>query len=194
MVVHSSRFGGWRVGDETTVVEQMLDLEVLDENEMVGDKASVAAPPHGLRTHDGGHPGCGQRGELHQSVGELLGAHVVGVCAELLVAEPRVRRIRIRMASTSETLHPPVVDSTLGKTGFQRLPSEVGVASTTRKPPDVDDDLDPGSNDEIGERIGAERAVPDRSDRWRTVALHVVIAFVSHGSVCCVLSNRTRPR
>lgn len=77
--------------DEATVVEEMFDPDLLDEHKVVGEQTAMAVPPHRFRAqHDNGTDPY-QGAEIRDSFGELTGEHVVGVRAELVVAQRDVR-------------------------------------------------------------------------------------------------------
>jgi hypothetical protein len=164
VTVDPASFGRRRVFDEASVVEEVLDAHLLDEHEVVGEQATMAAPPHRFGAHDCHPAGPCQGGELCDPFGELVGHHVIGIGAELLVAQSDVRRIWCRLASTTERRQPPVVHPVLGEPRRHLLAGEVRVSPAAREPADVDDGLHSGVAGHGDELFRSEGAVSQRSN------------------------------
>src|SRR3546814_14636322 len=84
---------GERVRGVAAVVHQVDDVDATHADQVIGEQAAVAAPPHRLAAHHGDGRFGGESQQLLDALREPVRLHVVGVGAERVVAQGDVLRV-----------------------------------------------------------------------------------------------------
>ena len=146
-------------------MHQVADVDAAYQHEIVGKQATMATPPHRLAAHHRQDSLVGEGQQLVDAGQEGVGLHVVGVGAERVVAQCHMLRAGARTAATAQFAHPGIVEPRLGNPPLHRFTTELRVVATAREGPHIDDATDLRAVEQRRERLGGERAVPDRSQR-----------------------------
>ena len=151
--------------------EDVCDGEVACE-QLIGDDPAMAAPPHGLRTHEHTTRAFAPADEGLEVGSELLGEAVVGVVVEASVLPPGVGLEGHRAtdwSTTSQTLETAQLDAHPREVGLKGVGVELGIPIRTRESADVDDDLGAGVREEIDELVEFTIRMPDRQQARRVL-------------------------
>src|SRR5580658_1986880 len=163
---------------DLAAIEDVLDRDAGGE-QIVGDEAAMAAPPHGFGAHEGDPLLAGEAQEVIERAAERLGLGVVGVVAEALLAPERVRRflaVRPLPAPPAQRRDMAIADARRGQRRGERFRVELRMAPRHRKAPHIDDAFDPCLAQQGEELIEAARRMPDGEDdharmMWSRAAL-----------------------
>src|SRR5712691_913572 len=145
-------------------VDQMLDLDVA-RGQPVRDEPAMASRRMLLGAHQRKPRFACVFGQPAGSGGEFTGSHVVRVTAEGHVTQPKIDRVRTRLAKTPERLaSPSIADAIRGERSFERIAIELRMAARAGVGAHVDQQLDTGAPEYVGKLLHGASAVTDGPD------------------------------
>jgi len=106
LIAYPARRRGDRVGGQSSVVEQVPDIHVAEEDERVSEEASMTAPPDAFGAHHQHSVAHSQFDQRIEAGSERFCGHVIGIRPEGLVAQPEMGRLRLRGPSAAQSSIP----------------------------------------------------------------------------------------
>src|SRR5690349_6873044 len=160
-------------GGLDTVLRQDVEDAFARREQIVGDDATMAAPPHRLGAHDRAPPLVPERAELRQAGAKRLAHRVVGVVVEALILPAGIHLRRYAAAAAAQAAERrdvDVVEAEGRERGGERLAIVLRIAGRARHRAHVHDQANVRRRRKRDELLDRARRVTD-GEEWLSYAL-----------------------